>query len=98
MQYIIMSKSQTDNLEAIFGLYRQLNGSIILAYVQEIIRSDGKLKARELLRLFTSTKGVVSVKDFLCTFNEKDQQDTTFIYAFSYCDMYCFLINVCKTI
>ena len=42
-----------------------------------------------LLRLFTNTKGVVSVKDFLCSFSdsEKDQQDTTFIYEFLYCDM-----------
>ena len=40
------------------------------------------------LRIFTSTKGVVSVIKTSCTFSdiEKDQQDT-FNFAFPYCDM-----------
>ena len=41
-----------------------------------------------MLRLFTSIKGVVSVKYFLCTFSdiEKDEQDIAFSYAFPYWD------------
>ena len=42
-----------------------------------------------MLRLFTSTKGVSVIKTS-CAHSEtlkKDQQDTTFIYAFPYCDM-----------
>ena len=48
-----------------------------------------QLKVRGLLRLFNGTKGVVSVKDFLCSISdiEKDKQDTAFIHVFPYCDM-----------
>ena len=59
----LLSKFQTDNLEAkiwiISTIEWQQHSSV---YVQEIIQSEGKLKAKELLRLLTSTKGVVSVK------------------------------------
>ena len=89
MQYILLAKFQTDNLESRFGLYRQLSGSNYLVSVKEVMQSERKLKVRGLLRLFTGTRGVVSVKEFLCSFSdlEKDKQDTAFIHAFPYCDM-----------
>ena len=56
---LLLAKFQTDNIEAniwmISTLEWQQHSSV---YVQE---SEGKLKAKRLLRLFTSTKGVVSV-------------------------------------
>ena len=60
---LLLTQFQTDNLEAriwiISTIEWQQHSSV---YVQEIIQSEGKLKARGLVRLFTSTKGVVSVK------------------------------------
>ena len=53
------------------------------------MQSERKLKVSGLLRLFTGTRGFVSVKEFLCSFSdiEKDKQDTAFIHAFPYCEM-----------
>ena len=64
-------------------------GSNYLVSVKEVMQSEMKLKIRGLLRLFTGTRGVVSVKEFVCSFSEieKGKQDTAFIHAFPYCDM-----------
>ena len=43
-------------------LYRQLSGSNYLVSVKEVMQGERKLKIRGLLRLFTGTRGVVSVK------------------------------------
>ena len=53
------------------------------------ILGDYSVYIRGLLRLFTGTRGVVSVKEFLCSFSniKKGKQDTAFIHAFPYCDM-----------
>ena len=53
------------------------------------MQGERKLKIRGLLRLFTGTRGVVSVEEFLCSFSEieKGKQDTSFFHAFPYCDM-----------
>ena len=53
------------------------------------MQSEMKLKIRGLLRPFTGTRGVVSVKEFVCSFSEieKGKQDTAFVHAFPYCDM-----------
>ena len=86
MQYILLDKFQTDNLESRFGLYRQLSGSNYLVSVKEVMQSEMKLKIRGLLRLFTGTRGVVSVKEFVCSFSdiEKGKQDTTFVLVFPF--------------
>ena len=58
--------------------------SHILVYTlsdAENINRERKLMIRGLLRLFTGTRGVVSVKEFVCSFSdiEKGKQDTAFI-------------------
>ena len=62
-------------------LYRQLSGSNYLVSVKEVMQGERKLKIRGLLRLFTGTRGVVSVKEFVCSFSdiEKGKQVTAFI-------------------
>ena len=62
-------------------LYRQLSGSNYLVSVKEVMQGERKLKIMELLRLFTGTRGVVSVKEFVCSFSDikKGKQDTAFI-------------------
>ena len=89
LRYILLSKFQTDNLEGRFGLYRQLSGCNYLVSVQEVFQSERKLKIKGLLRLFTSSKGVIPISDFIASFSEisKSQRDENFIEKFPYCDM-----------
>ena len=51
--------------------------------------SERKLKIKGLLRLFSSSKGVLTVSDFIASFSDikTNKQDSSFIDYFPYCDM-----------
>ena len=68
--YVLLGKFQTDNLEARFGQYRMLSGSNYLVSVNEVLQSEKKLKVKNLLRLYTSSKGVIKIKDFFMEFSD----------------------------
>ena len=89
LKYILLSKFQTDNLEGRFGLYRQLSGCNYLVSVKYVMYSERKLKIKGLLRLFSSSKGVLTVSDFIASFSDikTNKQDSSFIEYFPYCDM-----------
>ena len=66
ISYVVLGKFHTDNLEARFGQYRMLSGSNYLVSVNEVLQSEKKLKVKNLLKLYTSSKGVINIKFFLC--------------------------------
>ena len=70
LRYILISKFQTDNLEGRFGLYRQLSGCNYLVSVKYVMHSERKLKVKGLLRLFSSSNGVLTVSDFIASFSD----------------------------
>ena len=53
------------------------------------MHSENKLMSKGLLRLFTASKGVLTVSDFIASFSDDktDKQDSLFIEYFPYCDM-----------
>ena len=61
---MLLGKFQTDNLEDRFGQYRMLSGSNYLVSVNEVLQSEKKLKVKNLFKLYTSSKGVINIKDF----------------------------------
>ena len=63
-KYVLLGKFQIDNLEARFGQYIMLSGSSYLVSVNEVLQSEKKLKVKNLLKLYTSSKGVINIKDF----------------------------------
>ena len=86
LKYMLLSKFQTDNLECRFGLYRQLNGCNYLVSVKDVMYSGMKLKIKGLLRLFSVSKGILTVSDFMASFsdNKTNKQDSllnTFLIA-----------------
>ena len=89
LKYILLSKFQTDNLEGRFGLYRQLSGCNYLVSVKDVMYNERKPKIKGLLRLFSASKGVLTVSDFIASFNDikTNKQDSSFIEYFPYCDM-----------
>ena len=81
MDYVLTGKFQTDQLEGGFGHYRQLSRSNYLVSVADILQSEKKLKVKRLLRLYTASKGTVSIKNNLSTFGEftGDKGNTNFV-------------------
>ena len=67
MNYIITGKTFKQIIKKpIFGLYRQLNGRNILVSMYRKLRENSRPRD---LRLFTSTKGVVSVIKTSCAYS-----------------------------
>ena len=58
---MLLGKFQTDNFEARFGQYIMLSGSNYLVSVNEVLQSEKKLKVKNLLKLYTSSKGVIKI-------------------------------------
>ena len=86
MSYVLLGKFQTDNLESRFGNYRQLSGSNYLVSVKEVLQSEKKLKVKSLLNLFSSTKGTITIRDYLINFSDEKKQrcDINFVDSFPY--------------
>ena len=88
LDYVILGKFQTDNLESRFGQYRQLSGCNYLVSVAEVMQSEKKLRIKGLLKLHASS-GIVNIKTFLDKFSDvkKDARDLSFIAMFPMCDI-----------
>ena len=71
MSYVLLGKFQTDNLESRFGNNRQLAGSNYLVSMKEVLQSEKKLKVESLLNLFSSTKGTITIRDYLINFSDE---------------------------
>ena len=73
MSYVLLGKFQTDNLESRFGNYRQLSGSNYkcIISVKEVLQNEKKLKVKSLLNLFSSTKGAITIRDYLINFSDE---------------------------
>ena len=86
LKYVMLGRFQTDNLEARFGQYRMLSGTNYLVSVKQVIQSEKKMKVKSLLKLYTKSKGVVKIKDFLGEFSDpcKAKCDTKFVDSFPY--------------
>ena len=89
LDYILLGKFQTDNLESRFGQYRKLSGCNYLVSVAEMMQSERKLRIKGLLKLHTKSSGDINVKTFLATFSEvkKDKHDLNFISNFPFDDI-----------
>ena len=86
MSYVHLGKFQTDNLKSRFGNYRQLSGSNYLVSVKEVLQSEKKLKVKSLLNLFSSSKGTITIRDYLINFSDEKKQrcDINLVDSFPY--------------
>ena len=84
--YVLLGKFQTDQLESRFGHYRQLSGSNYLVSVQEVLQSEKKLKRKSLLKLYSASKGVITIRDSIGNFSDVKHQhcDDSFVKKFLY--------------
>ena len=62
LDYVILGKFQTYNLESRFGQYRQLSGCSYLVSAAEVMQSEKKLRIKRLLKLHASS-GIVNIKN-----------------------------------
>ena len=60
----MLGKFQTDNLEARFDQYRMLSVSNYLVSVNEVLQSEKTFKVKNVLKLYTSSRGVININDF----------------------------------
>ena len=88
LDYLILGKFHTDNLDSRFGQYRQLSGCNYLVSVAEVMQSKKKLRIKGLLKLHASS-GIVNIKTFLDKFRYviKDARELSFIIMFPMCDI-----------
>ena len=63
LQFVLLGKFQTDNLEARFGQYSMLSGSNYLVSVNEVLQGDNKLTVHGLLKFYTESQGIIRIKD-----------------------------------
>jgi len=63
VDYILLAKIQTDNLEKRFGEYRQLCGANYHVSVQQVLEAEKKLRVSSLLCISSSKHGHVAVRD-----------------------------------
>ena len=84
--YVLLGKFQTDQLESRFGHYRQLSGSNYLVSVQEVLQSEKKLKIKSLLKLYSASKGAITIRDYIGNFSDVKHQhcDDGFVKKFPY--------------
>jgi hypothetical protein len=69
IEYILLGKLQTDNLEARFEEYRQLSGANYLVSVQQILEAEKKLKIYSVLCMCSPSCGAVLVSDLSAAFS-----------------------------
>ena len=87
LKSILTGKFQTDQLESRFGHYRQLSGSnYFIMIVSHVLRSEKKLKVKRLLKLYSASKGTISIWTYLEKFNyiQPGKMCTQFLYTFPY--------------
>ena len=86
VSYVPLGKFQTDNYKSRFGNYRQLSGSNYLVSVKEVLQSEKKLKVKSMLNFFSSTKGTITIRDYLINFSDEKKQwcDNNFVDSFPY--------------
>jgi len=65
VDYILLGKVQTDNLERRFGEYRQLSGGNYHVSVQQVLEAEKKLRISSVLSLKSDKLGHVVIED-LC--------------------------------
>ena len=75
IEYLLLGKLQTDNLEARFGEYRQLSGANYLVSVQQILESEKKLRIYSVLCMCSSICGDVPICDLSTVFNMADTDE-----------------------
>ena len=63
-----------------------MSGNNYLVSVKEVLQSEKKLRVKSLLNLFSSTKGTITIRDYLINFRyEKKQRcDINFVDSFPY--------------
>ena len=85
---MLLGKFYTANLEAGFGQYIMLSGSNYLVSVNEVLQSE-KLKVKNLLKLYTSSKGVINIKVVWVEFSDTSmrQGDAEFVKSFPFNDL-----------
>ena len=64
-QYVLLGKFQTDMLEFRFGQYRQMSGANYNVSVAQIIESERKLKLMSIMKLVSTSKYQLTVRDFI---------------------------------
>lgn len=95
LEFILLGKFQTDNLEGRFGQYRQMSGGNTLVSVEEVLQSERKLRIKSLLEIHSLSKGNVSVKTFLTEFSSVDLSDfdDSFVANFPFEEMDIDILN-----
>ncbi|BFZ17374.1 hypothetical protein BsWGS_20413 [Bradybaena similaris] len=72
IEYVLLGKLQTDNLEARFSEYRQLSGANYLVSVQ-VLEAEKKLKVYSLLCICSSSFGDVAISDMSSIFETDNE-------------------------
>jgi hypothetical protein len=78
VEYVLLGKLQTDNLERRFGEYRQLSGGNYNVSVQQVLESEKKLRVSSFLALNSSTLGhiaITDIRDALSMSNSDESND-----------------------
>lgn len=86
MDFVVIGKFMTDNLEARFGQYKQLSGANSLIPVEEVLQSERKLRVSSLLWFDSFCKGEIPRKEFLTEFSSETKTglDENFVKDFPY--------------
>ena len=89
LKSILTGKFQTDQLESRFGHYRQLSG---INYLVTVLRRK-KLKIKRLLKLYSVSKGTISIRSYLEKFNDVQPGKicTQFLKLFPYDTIYIYI-------
>ena len=64
MNYVLLGKFQTDDLENRFGRYRQLAGGQYHISLRQLYESEKRLRIQSLLTLKSHTFGNIQIKQF----------------------------------
>ena len=73
LKSILTNKFQTDQLKNKFNHYRKLFDSNYLVTVSDGLRCEKKLKVKRLLKLYSTSKGTISIRTYLEKFNDIQQ-------------------------
>ena len=86
LQFVLLGKFQTDNLEARFDPYRMLSKSNYLVSVNEVLQTKKKLNIHSLLKLCTNSHVIIRIKDLFMEFSESScgKCDEEFVKEFPY--------------
>ena len=75
VEYVLLGKLQTDNLEHRFGCYRQLSGGNYNISAAQVFESEKKIRVKSLLGITSARYGAIKFDPALLQRNDKKGED-----------------------